>query len=348
MKEKFMKKALELAEKGNTSPNPLVGCVIVKDNKIVGQGFHEKFGGPHAEINALKKAGKKSKGATMYVTLEPCNHYGKTPPCTNSIIKAGIKKVIVSMLDPNPLMKGKSLKQLEKKGIKTEKGLLEEKAKKINENYIKFISTKKPFVILKAAITLDGKIATEKFDSKWISSKESREKVHELRSKTDAILVGENTILKDNPRLTSRIKKGKNPLRIIITTKKLSSKLNVFKDENFLIATTRKELFKEKNFENKVLELKGKKGLVDLKKLMKELGKRNISSLFVEGGSGIFTSFVKEKLADKLMLFVSPKIFGKGIPVFGNLKIKKAKNAIQMKELSFVPIGNDVLIQGYF
>ncbi len=343
-----MKKALELAEKGNTSPNPLVGCVIVKDNKIVGQGFHEKFGGPHAEINALKKAGKKSKGATMYVTLEPCNHYGKTPPCTNSIIKAGIKKVIVSMLDPNPLMKGKSLKQLEKKGIKTEKGLLEEKAKKINENYIKFISTKKPFVILKAAITLDGKIATEKFDSKWISSKESREKVHELRSKTDAILVGENTILKDNPRLTSRIKKGKNPLRIIITTKKLSSKLNVFKDENFLIATTRKELFKEKNFENKVLELKGKKGLVDLKKLMKELGKRNISSLFVEGGSGIFTSFVKEKLADKLMLFVSPKIFGKGIPVFGNLKIKKAKNAIQMKELSFVPIGNDVLIQGYF
>lgn len=342
-----MQKALEISLKGNPSPNPFVGCVIVKDNKIIAEGFHEFFGGPHAEINALNKAGKKARNAEMFVSLEPCNHYGKTPPCTKAIINAGIKKVFVAIKDPNPLVNGKGLTELKNAGIETETGLLKEKAEKINEAFIKFQKTKSPFVILKAAITLDGKIASEEFDSKWISSEESRKRAHELRSKVDAILVGENTVLKDNPKLTSRIEKNRNPLRVILASKKLFYNLNVFNDSNFLVFTTNKKLFSEKEFEGKVIELKSENNLLDLNELLTELGKRNISSLLVEGGSKIFTSFLKEKLADNLMLFVSPKILGSGIPVFGDLEIKKISDSIKLKKMSFEKIGEDILIQGY-
>jgi len=342
-----MQRALEISLKGNPSPNPFVGCVIVKDGKIIGEGSHKFFGGSHAEINALKEAGSKAKGAEIYVSLEPCSHYGKTPPCTKAIIKAGIKKVVVALKDPNPLVNGKGLTELKNAGIETETGLLAEKAMKINEAFIKFQKTKIPFVSLKAAITLDGKIASEEFDSKWISSEESRKKVHELRSKVDAILAGQNTVLKDNPRLTARIEKGRNPLRIIFASKKLSAELNVFNDSNFLVFTTDKKLFPEKRFEGKVIELKSKNNLVDLKKLLTELGKRNISSLLVEGGSAVFTSFLKEKLADKLMLFISPKILGSGIPVFGDLGLKKISDSVKLKEMSFEKTGEDILIQGY-
>jgi diaminohydroxyphosphoribosylaminopyrimidine deaminase/5-amino-6-(5-phosphoribosylamino)uracil reductase len=196
---------------------------------------------------------------------------------------------------------------------------------------------------------LDGKIATKNFESKWISCEESRKKVHELRSKVDAILIGENTVLKDNPKLTSRIENGRNPLRVIIAAKKLSPELNVFADKNFLVATTDSKLFFNKKFEGKVIELKGENNLVDLKKLIEVLGEKNISSLLVEGGSGIFTSFIKEKLADKLLLFISPKILGNdSIPVFGSLEIKEVKKGIQLKNLSFQKSGSDILVEGYF
>ncbi|MBU2476755.1 bifunctional diaminohydroxyphosphoribosylaminopyrimidine deaminase/5-amino-6-(5-phosphoribosylamino)uracil reductase RibD [Candidatus Micrarchaeota archaeon] len=345
-----MKKALELSVKGNVSPNPFVGCVIVKDNEIIAEGFHEKYGEKHAEIIALEKAGEKAKDSTLYVSLEPCNHDGKTPPCTKAIIKAEVKKVVVAMKDPNSLMQGKSLKELKQAGIEVESGLMKKEAEKINESFIKFQKTKKPFVFLKAAISLDGKIATKEFDSKWISSVESRKKVHELRSKVDAILIGENTVLKDNPKLTSRIENSRNPLRVIVTTKKIPENFNVFSDEHFLIATTDSNLFSDKRFEGKVIELKKEKeNLVDLKKLIEVLGEKHISSLLVEGGSAILTSFLKEKLADKLLLFVSPKILGNdSIPVFGNLEIKEVKDSIELKDFSFQKIGKDILVEGYF
>lgn len=342
-----MQKALEVSLKGNPSPNPLVGCVITKNNKIIAQGFHKKFGESHAEINALKKAGKKAKNAELFVSLEPCSHYGKTPPCVNSIIKSGIKKVFIAMPDPNPLVNGKGIKKLKKAGIKVKTGILKKQAEKINKSFIKFHKTKKPYVILKAAMTLDGKIASESFDSKWISNEKSRKTVHKLRSKVDAVLIGQNTVIKDNPRLTSRIKNGRNPLRIIVTAKKLSSKLNVFSDSNFLIAATNKKLFTEKKFKEKVIQVKGKNNSVDLKKLMKILGKKGISSVLVEGGSGIYTSLLKEKLIDEFVFFVAPKILGKGISVFGDLKIKKIKDSIKLKNLSFQKLGNDLIIKAY-
>lgn len=345
-----MQKALELSLKGNPSPNPLVGCVITKANKIIATGFHKKFGEAHAEINALKKAGKKAINAEIYVSLEPCTHFKgkKTPACAQAIIKSGIKKVFIALTDPNKKVKGKGIKQLKKAGIKVETGLLKEKAEKINESFIKFQKTGQPFVTLKAAITLDGKIASKTFESKWISSEESRKKVHEMRSKTDAVLTGENTVLKDNPKLTARIKGGRNPLRVIVTSKKIPSDYNVFVDSNFLIATTDKKLFSEKKFQGKILELKAKNNLVDLKKLLSELGKRNVSSLLVEGGSGIYSSFVKQKLADKLVLFIAPKILGSGIPVFGGLGVKKPEKALELKCVSFSETGKDLLLEGYF
>lgn len=342
--KKFMQCALDLSLKGNPSPNPFVGCVIVKEGEIVGEGFHEKFGEAHAEINALNKVGEKSRDAVMYVSLEPCNHYGKTPPCTKKIIDAGIKKVVIAMQDPNPLVNGKGIQALKKAGIEVNLGLMEEEARKLNEVYIKFQSKRKPFVILKAAVSLDGRIATKEFNSKWISSEESRKKVHELRSKIDAILVGGNTVLKDNPKLTSRIEGGRNPLRVIVTTKKISSNYNVFNDSNFLIATTKKENFSGKKFEGKVLELKKENNLVDLKTLLYLLAERKVSNVLVEGGSQILTSFLKEKLADKLMLFISPKILGNdSIPVFGSLEIKKVKEGVELINPTFTKIGKDVL-----
>ncbi len=347
MQEKFMQRALDISLKGNPSPNPFVGCVIVKNNEIIAEGFHESFGKKHAEAVALEKAGSQAEDAVLYCSLEPCNHTGKTPPCTQAIISAGIKKVVAATLDPNPLMQGKSLEQLEQAGIETQAGLLKEKAEKVNEAFFKFQKTKKPFVILKAATTLDGKIATKSFDSKWISSEESRKKVHELRSKVDAVLVGENTVLKDNPQLTSRIENGRNPLRVIVSSKKLSSELNVFSDSNFLIFTTDSDFFSGQKFKAKVIKAKGENNLVDLNKLLSVLGEKNISSLLVEGGSGIFTSFLKEKLVDKLLLCISPKVLGKGISVFGDLGIEKIRNAIELKNVSFEEVGTDFWITGY-
>ncbi len=355
--KKFMQKALDISLKGNPSPNPFVGCIIVKNNKIISKGFHKKFGEKHAEINALQKAGKKAKNAELYVSLEPCSHYGKTPPCVNAIINSKIKKVFIALKDPNKLVNGKGIKKLKKAGINVKTGLLKKQAEKINKAFIKFQKTKKPYVILKTAMTLDGKIASQSFNSKWISNKKSRKKVHEIRNKVDAILVGENTVIKDNPKLTSRIKNGRNPLRIIVAGKKLSSKLNVFADENFLIATTNKKLFKEKKFKGKIIELKiknkkaiklkEKNNLVNLNDLMKILGKKGISSVLIEGGSKIYTSFLKQKLIDKFVFFIAPKILGKGIPVFGDLKTKKINKAVKLTGISVELIESDLMITAY-
>ena len=217
LNEKFMKIAIELAKKGigNVNPNPLVGAVIVKDGKIIGQGYHERYGEGHAEVNAFKSLDDDPTGATMYVTLEPCFHYGKTPPCADRIIENKISKVIIGMVDPNPLVSGKGIEKLKNAGIEVEVGILEEECRKINEVFIKYITTKKPFVVMKTAMSLDGKIATKTGESKWITSEKSRLQVHILRNKFSGIMVGVNTIIKDNPELTCRVVEGNNPIRII-------------------------------------------------------------------------------------------------------------------------------------
>ena len=345
----YMQLALQEANKSQPSPNPKVGCVIVKKglfkNKIISKAHHIKPAHEHAEILALKKAGKRAQNATMYVTLEPCSHYGKTPPCVNAIINSKIKKVVIAMKDPNQLVD--SIKILKNNNIKVITGVLEKEAKQLNQKFIKYITTKTPFITLKAAITLDGKIATQTGHSKWISSKQSREHSHILRKNNDAILVGINTVLKDDPRLTCRIPQGKDPIRIIIDSKlRIHLNAKVLRDNNVILICSKKYNKKKyKLLKNKVKDIIicGKQQ-VNLKELIRELGKRNISSVLIEGGSKIHTSALK--LADKIVLFIAPKIIGTGINIFNNLNIKTMDKSINLNTTQIRKIGNDIMVEG--
>jgi len=349
--KKYMDIALNLAEKGRgfVSPNPLVGCVIIKRGKIVGRGYHKKYGEAHAEINALKAAGKKSNNAAMYVNIEPCSHWGKTSPCTEKIVEAGIREVIVGMEDPNPLVDG--YKELKFRGLKTRIGILREKAKKLNEVYIKYIKTKRPFVILKLAMSLDGKIATSTGDSKYITSLASRKYVHQLRNDVEGVMVGINTIIKDNPLLDSRLIKGKNPKKIIVDSElKIPEKAKILKDPTRVIIATTKKASKTKidKLHQKgvqVLVLRPKDGLVDLKELMKELGKSGLTPIMIEGGAELSGNAIKEGIVDKLLFFTAPKLLGNGLDPIKNLGIKKVNKAIKLKNISTKQIGNDILVE---
>ncbi|MBM7623316.1 bifunctional diaminohydroxyphosphoribosylaminopyrimidine deaminase/5-amino-6-(5-phosphoribosylamino)uracil reductase RibD [Sporohalobacter salinus] len=357
----YMKLALKLAAKGRgrTSPNPMVGAVIVKDGEIVGKGYHHAAGKAHAEINALQDAGKKAAGATVYVTLEPCFHYGKTSPCTEALIKAEVDKVIVAMKDPNPKVSGRGLKELAGAGIEVESGLLKEEAKKLNEAFIKYITTGHPFVILKNAMTLDGKIATKTGDSKWISCKESRQYVHQLRDEVDGILVGIGTVLADNPRLTTRLPncKGEDPIRIVLDNKlkiPLDSNLVTQKSEAETVVVTDRTADKGKvaKLEKagvRVLVLPVEKDKIDLKALLTKLGEMGIMSLLVEGGSQINTSFLFEELVNKVIYFIAPKIVGgnKAVPVVGGQGVSKVVDGIEFEDYELTTIGDDILIVGY-
>ena len=305
-----MREALRIAAyaSGRTTPNPLVGAVIVKDNRIVGQGWHRKAGTEHAEIHALHQAGELAKGADIYVTLEPCSHYGKTPPCCQAIIKAGIKKVIVAMTDPNPLVAGNGLKELKAAGIEVVEGVCRDEAEKLNEVFLKWIVHKMPFIVVKTAMTLDGKIATVSGDSKWITNEKSRKFVHQLRDLYDGILIGIGTVLADNPTLTTRLDHlGKNPVRIIVDSKAripLDSIVITDKSAHTILAVT------ERASQEKIAALlqvgievivtKEKADRVDLSDLLKILAEKNICSILVEGGSRINYSFFVEHLVDKV------------------------------------------------
>jgi diaminohydroxyphosphoribosylaminopyrimidine deaminase/5-amino-6-(5-phosphoribosylamino)uracil reductase len=344
--------AIQLAEKGRgyVSPNPLVGCVIVKRGKVVGKGYHKNYGEAHAEINALKIAGKKANNATMYVNIEPCSHWGKTSPCTEKIVEAGVREVIVGMEDPNPLVDG--YKELKFRGLKTRIGILREKAKKLNEIYIRYSKTKKPFIILKLAMSLDGKIATSSGDSKYITSRAARKYVHQLRNDFDAVMVGINTITRDNPLLDSRLVKGKNPMKIIVdSTLKISERVKILKDPSKVIIATTKKAPKNKidKLQHKgvrILVLKPKKGLVDLKELIKELGKSEVASIMIEGGAELSGNAIKEGIVNKLLIFTAPKIIGNGLNPIKNLGIKKVNKAINLKNISTKKIGKDLLVEG--
>ncbi|HLC50616.1 MAG TPA: bifunctional diaminohydroxyphosphoribosylaminopyrimidine deaminase/5-amino-6-(5-phosphoribosylamino)uracil reductase RibD [Candidatus Nanoarchaeia archaeon] len=351
--KKYMELALKLAEKGRgtTSPNPMVGCIIVKRGRIVGKGFHKKAGCEHAEVLAIESAGKKTANSTMYVTLEPCSHWGKTPPCTEKIVEAGVREVIIGMKDPNPLVEG--FRELKFRGLKTKIGILEDEAKKLNEAYIKYMKTKKPFVILKVAMSLDGKIATSKGDSKYITSKEARTYVHEIRSSVDAVMVGLNTVLRDNPELTVRHVEGKDPLKIVVDSQlKIPKNCNLMKEPSkLIIATTnkasKKDIVKLEQKGIRIIITKSQKGMVDLNDLMKQLGKHEIMSIMMEGGSQLNSSAIKDGVVDKVIIFTAPKIIGNGVGAIGNLGVTKINKAIPLKGHSFRKIGKDLLIEGY-
>lgn len=359
----FMQKVLELALKGkeHTGPNPLVGAVVVKDGEIVGLGYHRYYGGPHAEVYALKEAGERAKNSILYVNLEPCCYYGKTPPCTVKIINSGVKKVVIAMIDPNPLVAGKGIKELQKKGIEVEVGLLSKEAEKLNESYIKYISSDRPYIYLKSAQTLDGFIASRTGDSKWISNEEARLFVHTLRQKADAILVGIGTILKDNPSLTIRLPdvSNKDCMRIILDPElqiPLEAKVINQKSTKKTIIVCGKECNDEKRktlLEKEMVEILtiklDKEGNVPLKQLLKILHSRCISSILVEGGGKVNYSFLKEGLVDKIYTFIAPKILGgnDGIAVFtgeGSTDINKAR---VLKDIHYEIFDDNILVIAY-
>lgn len=361
MEIEFMERALELAGKGigYTSPNPLVGAVIVKDGKIIGEGYHEVFGGPHAEINAFNHAKEEVLGAEMYVTLEPCSHYGKTPPCAKAIVKKGIKKVVIALTDPNPKVSGRGIKLLQDSGIEVVTGVLEGESRKLNEIFIKYITTGLPFCILKSAMTLDGKTAAVSGDSKWITNEESRQYVHKLRHRVSGIMTGIGTVLKDDPYLTTRINgaKGRDPIRIIVDSSAripLTAKvLNLASEAETILAVTRRaESGKLIELEKKgvrIIKTPMKENRVDLNFLMKALGDRGIDSVLLEGGSELNSSALESGIIDKVNIFIAPKLIGGSnakTPVGGHGR-QFMKEAVILKEMKTQIFEEDIMIEGY-
>lgn len=316
--EKYMRIAIELAQKaeGETSPNPAVGALVVKGAKVIGRGFHERCGLPHAEVNALADAGSRAKGGTLYVTLEPCDHFGRTPPCTDAIIRSGIKNVFIGMADPNPANNGRGMAKLRKSGIKTTVGILEEEARSINLPYIKFMTRGLPYVTVKVAESLDGKIATRTGDSKWITGEDSRRYVRSLRGRVDAVMVGVNTVVKDNPMLLADASSRKQPVRIIVDTGLRTPPgariFSYIKSSPVIIAaarwTRRARLYQKRGAE--VVFAGSKKERVNLTQLLKILAKRGIAHLFVEGGGELIAAMIEEGLVDRFLFFIAPKIIG--------------------------------------
>ncbi len=366
----YMKRALELAKfgEGHTAPNPLVGAVIVKDGQIIGEGWHAVYGGPHAEIMAFQSLNASAEGATLYVTLEPCSHFGKTPPCVDAIIAHKISKVVVAMLDPNPLVGGRGVQKLTEHGITVKMGILESESADLNEPFLKFITTGCPLIIVKTAMTLDGKLASVTGDSKWISSTASRQLVHKMRNKYSGIMVGIGTVLADDPSLTTRLDVtaqdntvkqsfvSADPHRIIVDTHArtplTANVLNLHDSKAMtIIATTELAPLESRlAFEAKgatVLTLPSKDGHVDLKALIVKLGEMHIDSVLVEGGSELNFSLFNEQLVDRVFSFIAPKIIGgrnAKTPVAGE-GIAMMRDAIQLENVKVSMIESDILIE---
>lgn len=347
--EFFMQRALTLAAKGRgqVSPNPMVGAVVVRAGKIIAEGYHKKFGGPHAEIEALKKIGHNAKGATLYVTLEPCHHFGKTPPCVDAVIASGIKRVVVAMRDPNPLTCGRSLKKLRAAGVVLSVGVCENEAKELNRFFVKHVTTGRPFVIAKVAGSLDGMITTERGHQGWLTGQAASDYVQHLRMGMDAVLIGRGTAVIDDPRLNVRQRGKPQPLRVILDSKlNLSPKAKIFSwhGGGVLIFTSgsadekRARALAQAGAE--IVLLPQSKGKISLKAALKVLGERGIASVLVEGGSAIFSSFARERLADEWQFLIAPRVVGKkGLPAFD------ANLAPRFEVGSVEKLGADVLLR---
>lgn len=360
--EFFMRIALEEAAKGlgRTSPNPVVGAVLVKGGRIIARGYHQRAGSAHAEVVALEAAGAKARGADLYTTLEPCDHYGRTPPCSVALLEAGVRRVICASADPNPKVNGKGVARLRRGGVEVLTGVLREEADRLNRPFFKVIQKGLPYVTLKAAVTLDGKLATATGDSRWVTGEEARAWVHRLRDQVDAILVGANTVRLDDPRLTTRLPGGggRDPVRIVVDSRlRLTPKYQVFTQRSparTVLATVEDPTSrKARRFSELGVDVwqvrANRAGRVDLKALLKRIAKEGLSHVLVEGGAEVYGSFLREKLADSLALFVAPKLIGaKGLSWTGDLGINVMPKALAVKDLSFERFGEDLLIQARF
>ena len=365
--QKYMARALNLARlgEGSTSPNPMVGAVVVKDGEIVGEGYHQEYGGPHAEVFALEEAKEKALGADIYINLEPCSHYGQTPRCAQKLINSGIKRAVIAMVDPNPEVAGSGIEMLKKAGIEVEIGLLKEEAQKLNEIFLKYIQSDYPFVYLKKAQTLDGYIASKNGDSKWITNSEARLEGHKLRHRVDAIMVGIGTVLADNPYLTARLedKEGIDPVRVILDplleTPPSAKIINQESNAKTVIITSKKfppgrassclkkkeRLLKKDNL--KIISLEtGTDNYFEIREVLKTLYARKISSVLVEGGAKLSHTFLKEILIDKFYYFIAPKIYGgsDGIASFCGKGPKLMSDAVDLKIIEQKNLGDNILL----
>ena len=354
----YMQIALDLAARGRgrVEPNPMVGAVVVTDGRIAGRGWHKQFGGPHAEVSALHDAGPAGSGATIYVTLEPCCHHGKTPPCSDAVIAAGIKRAVVAMVDPFPDVAGRGLEQLRQAGLEVEAGVLEARARQLNAPFVKLVTAGRPYVIVKWAMSLDGKIATRTGDSQWISSEPSRQRVHELRNVVDAVMIGVGTALADDPQLTCRIEGGRNPRRIVVDSSartSVGSKLvQTAREVETIIAATgdapteRVEALEGAGCE--VLLLPPRDGRVDLAALMDELGRRKLTNVLVEGGGELLGGIIRQDLADRAMVFVAPKVIGgrEAPGPVGEEGVASLAEALSLEQVHVEHIGPDLLVEG--
>lgn len=357
MDKKYMARALELAAlgEGAVNPNPLVGAVVVKNNKVIGEGYHKKYGGPHAEVFALEMAGEEARGADIYVTLEPCSHYGKTPPCAKKIIEMGIKRCIVASLDPNPLVSGRGIKMLQEAGIEVITGVMDKEAKELNRVFMKYISEKTSYLFLKCGITLDGKIATKTGNSKWITNELAREKVQKLRNKYMGIMVGINTVIKDDPSLTARIENGRDPYRIVIDPNldiSLESKFVNFQDGKSIVITSESNREKEKvsELEERKVKLVYLEGTdFKISDILKKTGELGIDGILLEGGSYLISKAFEEKAIDGGEIFIAPKILGdeKAISFVKGFSVENIADGFELENVKINSYGNNVSMEFY-
>ncbi len=356
----YMQRALDLAARalGRTSPNPAVGAVIVRGNRIIGEGFHRKAGRPHAEIEVLKNLAGTAKGATLYVNLEPCSHHGRTPPCADAVIQAGIKRVVIGMADPNPLVKGRGIRRLRRAGVEVKTGVLRQACEQLNEDFSLFIRTGRPMVTLKLAASLDGRIATVSGDSRWISGASSRRWVHELRNQVDAILVGSGTVGSDNPQLTCRIRGGRDPLRVILdsrlSTNPQARTYTQKSTASTLIATTsvgakRQYLFEHCNPARvEIVPFSAQNGRVPIPLVLAELGKRGIKHVLIEGGGQVAAAALGEDVVDKVLFFYGPILLGgDGQAMIGTLDISQVAAGKKLHTVQVTQRGEDVVVSAY-
>lgn len=359
LSEQYMQRALELARKGEgrTRPNPAVGAVLVREGRIVGEGFHPRAGEPHAEIFALREAGDLARGADLFVTLEPCSHFGKTGPCSQAIIEAGVGRVFVGTADPNPKVCGTGISRLVEAGIEVHEGILEKECRRLIAPFTKHVTTGRPFVILKSAITLDGKTSTRIGDSRWISNEASREDVHRLRDRVDGIMVGVGTVLEDDPCLTTRLAEGgRDPVRIVVDTHlRIPEEARILRLDSSaptLVATGEQAsegkigLLRELGAEILVLPLV--EGRIDLKVLMERLGARGLQSILLEGGSRLNAGAFAAGIVDRMMIYIAPKIVGgdDGRGIFAGPGIEKMADARGLTDIRLRRFGDDILIEG--
>ena len=356
--KRYMEMALALARKGagRTSPNPLVGAVLVRGGKIAAAGYHRRAGGDHAEIVALRRAGKKGRGATLYLNLEPCSHHGRTPPCALSLIRAGVRRVVVGMVDPNPLVSGKGIRKLRQARIRVDVGLLERECRRLNEAFSKHITRQLPFIILKLAASLDGRIAASTGDSRWVTGSVSRQYVHRLRNQVDAVLIGAGTVLADDPRLTCRLRGGRDPWRVVLDGRlRIPLKARLLRrrdpEKTIIITGSRAPAGKIKTIRRTgatVWQLPLRAGRIPFTAVLKRLGKMGLNSVMIEGGATTASWALKEGVVDKVMFFYAPKLIGgEGRGMIGPLGIKKMTQVTKIKDIEIKRLGADFLVSGY-